>query len=130
MIPTEVELPSALRATVRSDLGSLPTPRLWNGPESDSEIGPVSVREPEGVRVRATLRLPLLTVCWPQKVCLRKPTALPELPPHPATATTQATISASTVPMRSVRLRLSMWGRPPDAMALGGVLDGTPSAGI
>src|SRR5579859_5803784 len=109
MIPTEVELPSALSATVRSDLGSLPTPRLWNGPESESEIGPFSVRDPEGVTVRATSRLPLLTVCWPQKVCFRRLTASPELPPHPARATAQAAVTTSPETVRSIRPRFSMW---------------------
>ncbi len=59
---------------------------LWNGPPKLRLIGVVSVLEPEGVIVRLSDRLPLLTVWAPLKVCLSSAEALSlELLPHAAT---------------------------------------------
>ena len=68
MIGTEAPLPIAPRLMLKADWGSLPVPRLLNGPLRLSEIGPLSVLEPEGTTIRLNPRLPLLIWCLPVKV--------------------------------------------------------------
>ena len=55
---------------LKFEAGSLPLPRLWNGPPKLTVIGVRSVLEPDGLTVRLKLRLPLLTACVPLKVWL------------------------------------------------------------
>jgi len=71
-MPSEPVRPSALKLTVKFDFGSLPVPRLANGPPKLSVSGPLSVLDPDGLTDRLTLMLPLLTVCLPLNVCLRR----------------------------------------------------------
>ena len=67
---TEPERPRPESVIVKSDSGSLPVPRLWNGPPRFSDSGVVSVLDPEGLTVRLKLMLPLLTLWGAPKVCL------------------------------------------------------------
>src|SRR5689334_3782162 len=61
---------------LKFDFGSLPLPWLWKGPPKLRLIGEVSVEEPEGLTVRLSARLPLLTVWAPLKVCSSRLVAL------------------------------------------------------
>src|SRR2546421_5044155 len=97
MIPSDPVLPDALMLTLKSDAGSFPFPRLWNGPPNASVIGPVRVREPVGTTRSVKLRLPLPTVWEPLKVCLRRvPASPPELLPH-AASVIEASAAISSV---------------------------------
>ena len=69
---------------MKFDCGSLPFPRLWNGPPKLSVIGALSVLEPDGSTLSTMLSLPLLTLCAPPNVCFRSVAASSELPPHAA----------------------------------------------
>ena len=64
--------PSALALTVKLDSGSLPAPRVWNGPPKLSVIGPLSRLDPDGSIVSVRSRFPLVTVCVPVKVWLQQ----------------------------------------------------------
>jgi hypothetical protein len=109
MIPIEAALLAAPRVTVKLDLGSLPVPRLWKGPPNPIEIGLRRVRDPDGVRVRATLSVPLFTLWLPLNVSRSSFSASPEelLPPHPV-AKKQAAKSGKSAPRRNVLARLTI----------------------
>ena len=101
-MPTATLWPSALALTVKSDSGSLPAPRLWNGPPKLSVIGPFSMLDPDGSIVSVRSRLPLVTVCVPVKVCLSSVLGLAEpllAPPHAAVA---ATVSIASMSMTTL----------------------------
>src|SRR5438270_8601297 len=93
MMPKDPVLPRALMEMLKFDCGSLPVPRLWNGPPKLNAIGLVIVLEPDGTSVRLKFRLPLLTLCEPLKVCLSRLLASLELPPHALRA---AAVAATT----------------------------------
>ena len=96
--------PTALPLMVKLDSGSLPLPRVWNGPPKLSVIGPLSVDDPAGSIVRLRLRFPLETLWVPLKVSLRSVLGFPELPLDalPQAATPTAATNTSNV-IRAVR---------------------------
>jgi hypothetical protein len=107
MSPSVSVLPSALRLTSKFDLGSLPLPRLWNGPPKLRLIGPFSVLDPAGVSVNEKSRFPLFTGWDPLKVCLSSELACPELLllPHAAMATAATPATSSTPSVRTPLIR-------------------------
>src|SRR5579884_2735493 len=108
MMPIEAALLAAPRVTVKLDAGSFPVPRLWKGPPRAIEMGVFRVRDPEGVRVRATFSVPLFTLWVPLNVSRSNLAASPdELLPHPATRR-PPTKSGKSARRRNVHVRLTI----------------------
>jgi hypothetical protein len=99
MIPSDTLCPSAPALTVKSDSGSFPLPRVWNGPPKLSVIGPLSVEDPPGSIVRLRSSLPLETLCEPLKVW---PSSVLGLSEPPLEALPQAATMTDATSIRSV----------------------------
>ena len=73
--PIEPVWPSAVTLSVIAAAGGLPAPRLWNGPTTQSEIGPLTVLDPDRTERQAEVEIAAVDLCGPLNVCFSSPVA-------------------------------------------------------